>query len=95
MNAKLKRLFIEQGWPQECELKLPGCLKNWALTWAHSRRSRYLKTEEEWMHAALTCVNCHQAVDSKPHKETFKIISDAINRRPMARPALTICDPDE
>lgn len=82
MNKRLKKLFIEKSYPQTCELKLQGCLGTWALTWAHSKKSRFLITDDDWMEAALACVHCHNIIEAKSHEEMFNHVTTAINRRP-------------
>ncbi len=84
MNARLKKRHAEHGWPQTCELRLAGCLKTWALSWAHSRKSRHLITEEDWMHACLSCAACHEKVEAVTHSEMFMLVSDAIRARETA-----------
>lgn len=82
MNARLKQRHIDNGWTQECELKLTGCLKAWALTWAHSRKSRFLTDDEKWMEAALCCVACHDRIESMDHRTMYDVVIAAIARRP-------------
>jgi hypothetical protein len=80
MNARLKKLAIEKG-ICTCEIKLEGCLKNWALTWAHSKKSRFLITDEDWMEAALACVACHQKIEGMGHEKMHRIVTEAIRNR--------------
>ena len=81
MNQRLKKRHIEKGYPQSCELKLDGCLEAWALSWAHSRKSRFLQKDEDWMHACLACVSCHNKVEAMSHDAMFAVVSRAINNR--------------
>jgi hypothetical protein len=80
MNARLKKMAIDKGITR-CELRLPGCLKTWALTWAHSKKSRFLITEEDWMEAALCCVACHEKIEAMSHELMHKKVTEAIERR--------------
>lgn len=80
MNARLKKMAVEKG-ICTCEVKLEGCLKNWALTWAHSKKSRFLVTDEDWMEAALCCVSCHNKIEAMSHEEMFKKVTNAIANR--------------
>lgn len=82
MNLRLKQRHIEQGYSQECELKLRGCLVTWSLTWAHSKKSRFLITDDDWMTAALACVHCHDKVEEMSHEKMEAVILTAIVRRP-------------
>lgn len=81
MNARLKRMFVENGYPQECELKLGKCQKTWALSWAHSKKSRFLITDEDWLEAALACQNCHNEIECLPHDQMKTIVIRAISSR--------------
>lgn len=81
MNARLKKMAEAKGIHQ-CEVRLDGCLKTWALTWAHSKKSRFIVTDDEWMEAALACVHCHDKIEAMPHDQMYKIVTEAINNRP-------------
>lgn len=81
MNKRLKALFIEKGYPQVCELKLDGCMKTWALQWGHSKKSRFIVTDDDWMAAALVCPSCHSKQEALPHAEGHAMIMAAINKR--------------
>lgn len=76
-NAKLRKLQISH-----CEIRIPGiCQGRYFLTWAHSKKSRYLVTEKDWQEAARACVACHDHIEAKSHKEMRRIIVEAIMRR--------------
>jgi len=81
MNKRLAKMFIERGLPQRCELKLDGCMKTWALQWCHSRKSRFINTDEEWMDAALGCPSCHGKIEAMTHDQMFEHVKEAIGRR--------------
>jgi hypothetical protein len=83
MNLRLKKMFLEKGYQQTCELKLEGCLRTFALSWAHSRKSRFLTDDEKWMHACLSCCSCHDKAEAMSHDEMFKLVSGAIEKRDL------------
>lgn len=85
MNQRLKERHIENGYPQTCELKLGGCLKSWACSWAHSKKGRFIQTDDDWMTAVLACVHCHNAIELLPRAEMEKVVLNTIAaRKPLA-----------
>ena len=75
-------MFVENGWPQTCEIKLDNCQKTWALSWAHSKKGRDIVTDEDWMEAALSCQNCHFQLDNRMSKEEMhEKVTAAIAKR--------------
>lgn len=58
-----------------------GCWKTSHLTWAHSKKSRFLVTEKDWQEAARACIYCHSLIEEKKHPEMERIIKAAIARR--------------
>ena len=78
VNHKLNRALQIK----ECELKLPGCWRIVKLTWAHSKKSRFLVTLKDWLTAARACIHCHDIVEAMPHEEMEKVINAAIAKRP-------------
>lgn len=83
MNLRLKKLLLSLG-ITACEIKLPGCLRNFALSFAHSKKSRFLITEEDWMEAALACAACHDKLDNRmSHEEMNSLVKAAIANRPV------------
>lgn len=81
MNARLKKEVGDRLGIKSCEIKLDGCLMDFAMSWAHSRKSRFLVTDEDWMHAALACCYCHDKIEAMSHEAMFKKVSDAIDKR--------------
>ncbi len=76
-NAKLNNLGI-----RHCELGIsPYCYKTSGLTWAHSKKSRFLVTPKDWQDAARACLPCHSMAEEMPHAEMFRVIREAIGRR--------------
>jgi hypothetical protein len=82
MNLRLKKRHIENGYPQTCEIKLPKCMGSWANGWAHSKKSRYITTDELWMTAVLACPQCHETIEAMSHDAMEKIVLDIIANRP-------------
>jgi hypothetical protein len=81
MNNRLAKMFIEKGYQQTCELKEDGCLRAFSLSWAHSKKSRYIVTDDDWMEAALACPHCHDKIEAMSHEEMFEKVMSAIGRR--------------
>lgn len=78
INHKLnKTLHIH-----ECELKLHGCWRIVKLTWAHTKKSRFLVTIRDWLTAARACIHCHDIIEALPHPEMKAIVEAAIAKRP-------------
>lgn len=48
---------------------------------AHSKKSRFLLTDDDWMTAVLSCANCHPIIESWTHEAMEKIVLDTIARR--------------
>lgn len=76
-NRKLAKLKISR-----CEIKIKGiCVHDRLLTWAHSKKSRFLVTSKDWQEAARACLPCHQHIEAKSHLEMRKLIVAAIRKR--------------
>lgn len=78
MNARLNKLGITS-----CEMKLEGCWRESSLTWAHSTKSRFIQTDEQWLTACRACLSCHRLAESMSHERMERIVLDAIARRPQ------------
>jgi hypothetical protein len=63
---KLKRIYQEKG-ITSCELRLPGCLNNWALGFAHRHKRRWYLGKEnllsDFNQTVLACVKCHDTIE--------------------------------
>ena len=82
VNKRLVRMFVEQGLPEVCEIKLEGCQRTWALSWAHSKKGRDIVTEDDWEEAALSCQHCHFELDNRMSKEEmYTKVTNAIAKR--------------
>lgn len=76
-NRQLAKLKITS-----CEIQVAGvCVRDRMLTWAHSRKSRFLLTSKDWQEAARCCLPCHQHIEALPHKEMHKLVVSAIKKR--------------
>lgn len=76
-NRKLDKLKIK-----ECEIRIPGiCVRHILLTWAHSKKSRFLVLDKDWQEAARSCLPCHDHIEAMPHDKMEKIVKAAIARR--------------
>lgn len=80
MNKRLKARSEALG-ITSCELKEEGCLRTWALSWAHSKKSRFIVTDEDWMEAVLACPHCHAKIEAMSHDEMYAKVTEAIARR--------------
>ena len=88
IKGKGKRGLLRQRYNRElgklgithCELH-SGCWNNFGLTWAHSMKSRFLITPEDWMQACRACIPCHEKIESMSHAEMRAIVVAAIERR--------------
>lgn len=80
-NAKLNKL--PDSVKNFCEIRLPGCLRNKMLSWAHATKSRFILTSKDWQTACRACIWCHDKIESGSHAKMFKIVTDAIKRRKL------------
>lgn len=65
-----------------CELRVRGvCIGDRMLTWAHSKKSRFLVNKSLWREACRACLACHQAAEQMSHKAMHALITAAIRRR--------------
>lgn len=79
MNRELNKLGIDR-----CEIQLPGCWNRTGLTWAHALKSRFLKTDEDWMRAARACIACHNVIEAMSHTLMAQYVDSAITLRGQA-----------
>lgn len=68
-NVRLKKIYAEKG-ITECEIRLPGCLKNWGLGFAHKhKRKDYYQCPEmlgNFYQTILACSSCHDKIEHDP-----------------------------
>lgn len=82
MNKRLAKMFIDRGLPQTCEIKLDsGCMRTFSLSWAHSKKSRFIVSDSDWMEAALACPHCHGKIEAMSHEQMYEHVMEAIGRR--------------
>ena len=81
-NKKLIEFFIEND-IVHCE----KCGGTFGIAPAHSKKRRFILTEEDYMEAALLCQPCHHDVEygnkneSGTHERMFNIIRGVISQR--------------
>jgi hypothetical protein len=78
MRAELKERFERAG-ITSCELRLAGCWRNNALSFAHSKKRRRISSEEELQECVLACVPCHNRLEYG--QNMYEIIRSIIARR--------------
>jgi len=61
-RASLKERFERAGITQ-CELRYDGCFRNNFLSFAHSKKRRYITNQEDLENVALLCQKCHAAIE--------------------------------
>lgn len=71
---------LEKHGITRCEIKLEGCLKDWALSLAHARKRRLLHKGELKV-VAVACAYCHDKIEAMPHEDMHRIVMDAIKKR--------------
>lgn len=76
MRQKLRMWFESRGITR-CEI----CNGIFGLSFAHSKKRRFIQTDEDWMEVALLCQKCHERVEHSGHEEMYKAITDIIKRR--------------
>lgn len=64
----------------ECELRLEGCWRNNALSFAHLDKRKNLQGEE-LEEVVLACVPCHQKVEYLGKGKMREILTKVINDR--------------
>ena len=82
-KPELKRRFADAGIVQ-CELNYPKCSGTFGLGFAHSKRRRLIKNDQELREVIRACNSCHDILDAKPHAETRMIVKAIIRNRKRA-----------
>jgi hypothetical protein len=54
---------FERAGITHCELQWNGCFKNNFLSFAHSKKRRYIKSQEELEEVLLCCTPCHDRLE--------------------------------
>jgi len=76
VRAELKKKFESMG-VTRCEV----CYGTFALSFAHSKKRRFLQTEEDWREVALLCQPCHEKIEFSGHEEMYNAIIKIIGDR--------------
>src|SRR5687768_6910583 len=59
-----------------CELRYEGCWRNNALSFAHSKKRRYITSQEDLEAVCLCCLNCHGKIEFRP--DMYEIVQGVI-----------------
>lgn len=86
VRAKLKPLYLAAG-ITSCEIGLPGCWRENALGFAHSKKRRNI-VGKEIEEVCLGCNPCHDVYEAKPEAEMMRLIREIIAARPVAIPSI-------
>lgn len=79
LSKQIRAELSEKG-INSCEARLDGCLGNWPLGLAHTKKRRHLSKDELGM-VALLCQYCHDTLEHGDQKVMFSTITDIINAR--------------
>ena len=84
VRAKLKKQFEEWG-ITSCEIGLVDCQQGMFLGFAHTRKRRWITTEEQLREVVLACQNCHTKIEYFSVKWTgqnmYDFLSEIIRNR--------------
>lgn len=78
-NKILKERFTEWG-IFYCELRYEGCWGQ-GQGFAHSKKSRFLITDQDFLEVALACNSCHNILEYSGHQNMYEVIVDTIKKR--------------
>lgn len=76
VKAKLKKEFESAGITR-CE----ECYGTFGLAFAHSKKRRFIQTDEDWMDVALLCQPCHERIEFSGHDNMYAEIKRIIDNR--------------
>lgn len=83
-RAKLKTAFKRAG-ITTCELAHPGCWRDNALGFAHSRKRRNIPPGSPLLfEVALACNACHDRIEILPEEEMREVVRGVIKARRVA-----------
>jgi len=80
-NRILKQKYTERG-TTSCEIRLPGCMPNFALSFAHKHKRVWYYSRPELLSSIketlIACPNCHDKIEDnkKLTEEVFKKLRD-------------------
>lgn len=80
VRRRLKCEFVGRG-ITTCELRLPGCMVDNGLGFAHRLKRRHIATVEELRRVALLCNNCHDVLELNGEAKMSKVIDSLIAKR--------------
>jgi CO dehydrogenase/acetyl-CoA synthase beta subunit len=76
VKNKLKAKFEAAG-IMRCEL----CYGTFGLAFAHSKKRRFIQTDEDWEEVALLCQPCHEKIEFSGHDNMYEAIRNIIDNR--------------
>lgn len=76
-RKELKDEFFKKG-ITTCELRMPGCWFNNALSFAHTRKRRNM---DDIKRVVLACIPCHQIVEAWPESKMEEYLENIIKNR--------------
>lgn len=76
VRARLKKTFENLG-ITFCEI----CGSTFNLSFAHSKKRRFITSEAELTEVCLICIPCHQEIETLPHVEMHRKVIEIIERR--------------
>ena len=83
VRRQLKCEFVGRG-ITTCELRLPGCLIDNQLSFAHRYKRRHIATLEELRVVILCCVPCHNVIELNGEAKMCRIVNSVIAGRSKA-----------
>lgn len=75
-RKKLKSAFMKAGIVR-CEI----CHTDAFLSFAHSKKRRFIHTNEELFDVALLCIPCHEKIEYSGHAEMYAKIQEIKSKR--------------
>jgi hypothetical protein len=86
IRRRLKVEFEERG-ITSCELRLPGCMPYFALSFAHAKKRRKLREDapegdpENIRTVCVACGHCHPIIEQLKSETMCKLVMEAIEKR--------------
>ena len=72
VRLQVKKYFIDQG-ITTCEIRLKGCTNNYPLSFAHTKKRRFVT---DLSRVVLCCLECHHKVEYQALKYTGQSMED-------------------
>lgn len=57
------------------------CHGTFGLSFAHSKKRRFIQTDEDWEEVALLCQPCHQKIEFSGHENMYEAVRRIIENR--------------